>query len=185
MATIQIQKQKKRKAKDTSKVFEWARNELRKAEDLLIKRKSQVILETAKKLEDAGIETNLISMEIIRNLKGYVDDQYVREVLTDYPQYKNQYQANRARKRKSGSENRAQHAQPHKPETIQTPLQMVEEEGGQEDDNAPQGYYQTPVEEFKIEWLEQYDRAFLIKIVQYLYDLLQQQQQQEVRRKNG
>lgn len=84
------------------KVFEWARKEFEKTEELYFKRKSQIILETARKLEDLGIEKQNISYEIKKNLKGYVDDSYVQKVLIDYPEYKDKKQANNAKGRKSG-----------------------------------------------------------------------------------
>jgi hypothetical protein len=164
----QVVKQKE----TTGTIFEWARKELQKAEDLLFKRKYEIVLETARKLDESGlVETEKITMEIIKGLKGFVDDQYVREVLKDYPQYKDQSQMNRAKgkkdKKETGSEIRAESEEPSDTnDTLHTSSST------ENDDDAPTGYYQMAPEEYDINAVEQYDRAFLIKLVYYLHEEL-------------
>lgn len=163
--TKQEVKEKEEK-ETTGTIFEWARGELQKAEDLLYKRKYEIILETAHKLDESGlVETDKITMEIIEGLKGYVDDQYVREVLADYPQYKQGYRAQNAKKRKSksSSEIRAKTVEgiPNEPETQKEWEQAIE------DEDAPTGYYQGDAGEYEIEAVEQYDRAYLIRVVRF------------------
>jgi hypothetical protein len=163
----QVVKQKE----TTGTIFEWARKELQKAEDLLFKRKYEIVLETARKLDESGlVETEKITMEIIKGLKGFVDDQYVREVLKDYPQYKDQSQMNRAKgkkdKKETGSDIRAETKEPEEAGT------KTEWEPAVENDDAPTGYYQMAPEEYDINAVEQYDRAFLIKLVYYLHEEL-------------
>ena len=53
--------------------------------------------------------------------------------------------------------------------TQEIPVIEQQEQETEPEDEAPTGYYQMPVEDFKIEDIEQYDRLFLIKVVQYLY----------------
>lgn len=157
LPSLMPKKQQRNQAK-VDKIFEWARKELYKAEELLFTRKSTIVLETAKKLEDAGIEKNKITVEIVSHLKGFVDDSYVRKVLTDYPQYKDQRRSDNANKRDSSRKKPAKQAQ--------TEQSQKEEH---EEDDAPTGSYQIPVEEFNIKDVELYDRAFLIKLVHFLY----------------
>jgi hypothetical protein len=44
-------------------------------------------------------------------------------------------------------------------------------------DDAPTGFYQIPMEQFRIQDVELYDRAFLIKVVRHLFELLSKSQQ--------
>jgi hypothetical protein len=92
MATEVVQQKRRKKivSNTTANIFQWAREEIDKAGELYYKRKSHIILETARKLEEAGIEKSTICNEISKNLEGFVDDGYVRKILADYPQYKDQ-----------------------------------------------------------------------------------------------
>lgn len=141
-------------------VFQWAREQFEKAEELLQKRKKDIVLETAKRLEDLKMEKSKIAAEITKNLKGYVDDGYILRVLEDYPQYKQQHRVDNAKKSKSSSLKRAKQEEP---EPIQEP-QIVEQ------DNAPTGVYQIKLEDYRIEDVHLYDRAFLIELVKYLHN---------------
>lgn len=172
-------------------IFEWARKELDKAEDLLFKRKKEVILETARKLDESGlVKTEKITMEIIKGLKGYVDDDYVRKVLADYPQYKDENQRKRALKKKNreksgrlkqaGEEGKQEQEQgntqgiQYSQNDIKNKHDEVVQEYENSKDNAPTGEYQIKVEEYNINDVHLYDRKLLINLVRYLHKQLEQ-----------
>jgi hypothetical protein len=88
---------KKKKTQSVESIFQWAIKELYKTAELFHRRKSQVILETALKLEDSGIvEKDRICDTISLRLDGFVDARWVRKVLDGYPQYKDQQKAKNA-----------------------------------------------------------------------------------------
>ena len=93
--TAQIQKQKYKH------VFEWAEKQFAEMVELFTKKKSWIILETARRLENDGCEPSHISNEIVTNLSGFIDDSYVRKVLKDYPQYKDQKHVESAKSRRN------------------------------------------------------------------------------------
>lgn len=64
------------------------------------------------------------------------------------------------------------------PDTVIGTAPPIEQQGQPPEDEAPTGYYQIPLEEFKIEDVEQYDRLFLIKVVQHLYKQVQELQKE-------
>lgn len=188
--SLSAQKMAEQGLDNLDKIFEWARKELGKAEELLLKRKADIILETAKKLEDAGVQENGITMDIIRNLKGYVDDSYVRKVLIDYPQYKDQYQSKRAKSGRkmpaqqstnnSSSEDRAKQAQTEHVETMQAPQQTEEQEEASERAEI----YWIKLSDARIEDIDLYDvpalRRLLGEALQRIAEL-----EKEVSEKNG
>lgn len=164
---------KKPKAVDitekVSTVFEWAGKELEKAAELFSKRKADIILETAKKLEDIGIDKDKISTEISKNLAGFVDDGYVRRVLKDYPQYKDKSRVHKPAKREKKESKKQEEEEP----------QLLEVENQTGDDDAPTGYYEMPVKDFKIKDIQLYDRQFLLEIVVHLFERLPEEVQKE------
>ena len=83
-------KENKEKEKKINNIFEWAEYQLFNAIELFTKRKKTVILETANMLEELGVEKQKISTQISNRLSKFVSDAYVREVLKDYPQYKDE-----------------------------------------------------------------------------------------------
>ena len=174
--TTTVQKRKKKKGHSSSidEIFEWSKQELYKAADFFAKRKSQIIVETAEKLDEAGVQKDTISTLISERLEGYVTAAWVREVLKDHPEYKNEDQSKRGKgdKKKSGATNCAESSQ-----TEQS--QQQEEETQEEDENntdadAPTGIYQIKVEEYNINDVDLYDRTFLIELVRYLHNKLGQ-----------
>lgn len=169
--TTTLQKRSKKKVQSVEEIFKWAEQELQKATELFSKRKSEVILETARRLEDSGIEKSKIANEITKNLKGFVDDGYALRVLKDYPQYKQQYRVENAKKAKSSSLKRAKHEE-NKDSSTQEP-QNVEQE------DAPTGFYQMKVEDFKIKDVDLYDRIYLVELVRYLFEKLPQDEQEK------
>jgi hypothetical protein len=96
--TTQLQKQRK---KSFDHIFKWAEEQFRDLAELFIKKKSDIILETARRLEKEGCEESKISNEIVTNLSGFVDDSYVHKVLKDYPQYKDQKHVKSATSRRN------------------------------------------------------------------------------------
>ena len=102
----QIEQKRRRKKADPKTIFNWAKKELFKAAELFTRRKSEIILETAKKLEEeAGIDPHKISTEIAHGLDGFVTHDWVLKVLKDYPQYKEQFRVDNVKKRKSSNTN--------------------------------------------------------------------------------
>ena len=69
-------------------VHRWLDDQLSHIEELYHKRKKDVILEAALLLEKAGVKQDTISTEISNRHSKYIDDSYVRKVLKDYPQFK-------------------------------------------------------------------------------------------------
>jgi len=64
-------------------LFEWARKEL----DMLEVKKREIISELARKLEAAGMQKNLIAVEVAKELEGYASVQYIRKCLgSEYKQ---------------------------------------------------------------------------------------------------
>ena len=90
---------KENKEKKINDVFEWAEYQLFNANELFAKRKKTVILETASMLEELGVEKQKISTHISNRLSNFVSDAYVREVLKDYPQYKDEKHVKSAQSR--------------------------------------------------------------------------------------
>lgn len=77
------------KQKKFDRIFDWAEKRFGELADLLIKKKSQIIIDTARKLDEAGFNPKeMISTEISERLSGYVDQKYVIKVLKDNPEYK-------------------------------------------------------------------------------------------------
>jgi hypothetical protein len=100
MTFLQQQKNnKENKEKKINDVFEWAEYQLFNANELFAKRKKTVILETASMLEEVGVEKQKISTHISNRLSKFVSDAYVREVLKDYPQYKDEKHVKSAQSR--------------------------------------------------------------------------------------
>lgn len=120
--TVQLQKQKK---KSFDHIFRWAEKQFVELADLFLKKKSEIILETARKLDNAGFEPSKISNEIVANLSGFVDESYVRKVLKDYPQYKDQKQQANA---KSGRNIPAKPAQQDDRKPLEVPADKVKVE---------------------------------------------------------
>jgi hypothetical protein len=91
---------KENKQKKINDVFEWAEYQLFNANELFAKRKKTVILETASMLEELGVvEKQKIFTQISNRLSKFVSDAYVREVLKDYPQYKDEKHVKSAQSR--------------------------------------------------------------------------------------
>lgn len=61
--------------------------------------------------------------------------------------------------------------------------QQMQESKDEVEDEAPTGYYQIPMEQFRIEDVEQYDRLFLIKVVHYLYNKIAELEKKEKKKK--
>lgn len=59
------------------RIFDWAKTQLDKTEELYKKRKSEIIKTVAERLENKGFPTNKICHEIVKQLSEYVDDKYV------------------------------------------------------------------------------------------------------------
>ena len=89
------------------RIFEWARTQLDKTEDLYKRRKSEIIKTVAERLESKGFPVAKISSEISKQLYEYVNEAYVREVLPS--KYKDSKQSNNA---KSGVDFHAKLAKP-------------------------------------------------------------------------
>jgi len=62
------------------RIFEWAKSQLEKTEELY-KHKSEIIKTVAERLESKGFPANKICYEISKQLSDYIDDVYVREIL--------------------------------------------------------------------------------------------------------
>jgi hypothetical protein len=100
---------KKKKKRSIESIFKWSITELNKTAELFEKRKRDIVLETARRLdEETDIEKNKICQEISKRLEGYVHADYVRQVLKYLPEFKDQKQQQRA---KSGREISAGHSQ--------------------------------------------------------------------------
>lgn len=155
-STVLVEQKKRRKknAQQTSigEIFQWAMKELYKTAQLFQKRKKQVILETARRLEEAGIEPNNISTEIAKGLKAFVDHSWVNKVLNDYPQYKDESQSKR---RKSGRINPTRQAQMDRSLPQKQLVQTQQEQGRPGITNqAPDEYDINKLDEYDIEYLK-------------------------------
>lgn len=161
------------KKSKVSKVFEWGKKEFAKADELLLKRKSQIILETAKRLDELGVAKSTISTEIAREYKGYVDATYVPLVLKDYPQYKQEYRVSNAKKAKSSSNIRAKQEQ-----------QLLQEEQQQEEDDGERAeIYEIKLSDARIQDVDRYDipalRRLLTEALQKIQELEQRLKEDE------
>lgn len=119
-------KKKRKKTQTVQQIFKWALGALTKAADRYYRSKYEIILETASRLEEIGIEPNKISSEICKGLKDIVDDRYVREVLADYPQYKNE---TKVKGGKNARKNRASSAQTEQSKTEEQSQEEEQQEG--------------------------------------------------------
>jgi hypothetical protein len=184
--TVQIQEQK-----SFAHIYKWAREQLQKS-------KSEIILETAHRLEQEGCEPSKISIGIITNLKDCVDESYVRKVLTDYPQFKDPKQRANA---KSGRNippkpTRDEGREPIKVPEDKVTVERFEREALEQPTVATivtgpqpqlqqqqpnktlieqprptevQGYHNIAPREYRVEELDQYDKGTLIEVVKYLH----------------
>lgn len=169
--TVKLEKPKKRKAQSSiDDIFEWSKQELFKAINLFTKRKSEIVLETADRLDKAGVQKNTICMLITEKLEGYVNKDYVADVLKDHPEYKNEKQSKHGKgnKKKSGRGIPTEPTEKGKEESKEEVVQQYENNT----DDAPTGKYQMPVEEYDINDVHLYDRPFLIELVRYLHNKL-------------
>jgi hypothetical protein len=172
-AVIQQQKKRKKKVRSVDEIFDWTLKELYKAAELFSKRKSDIILETAKRLEeDAGIEPSKICDTIAKRLEGFVDDSYVQKVLKDYPQYKNNHQSKRAKSGRNIPAGREENAEPKQSQKKQKQTETIQQYEESTDD-APTGEYQMKVEDYDINDVHLYDRKFLIELVRYLHNKME------------
>jgi hypothetical protein len=98
----QVAETKIRKRSKSDKHFEWAKNELDENKENYEKKKLDVILELAIRLEKEGeIETNRISTEIAKRLGEHVTQRYVNKVLDG--RYKDERHVESAKSRRTSS----------------------------------------------------------------------------------
>jgi len=115
--TVQLQKNK-----DFDEIIDRCVDKLGSLEEEYKTKKSEIIIDTAIELDEAGFEKSKISAELVERLVGFVDDSYVRKVLKDYPQYKDKKQQANA---KSGRNIPAKPAQPDDRKPIEVPADKV------------------------------------------------------------